>query len=252
MGSLDRILMVVQVAAQHREGLRVSTVRQNVQTLVDAVDALADPLGHAALPVPVLRQAFPPKVRHEETHLHPHRSVGQLSAAVSVHRKGQKQNQESEMFTNQIEANRFVRFHLEMATEIGSSVALIGNFLWRRCNPLLPELECFVCSMGQPLREVPGCRLVRCCFPSFFFLFFWFCGRRDAGPRNSIVRHLTDAGRAAFVYGMESQQRRAKKRRGPTPPPPAQQQQQKKGHPSAATESDTRGNLTHPKVKPPP
>ena len=53
----------------------VQTVRQNVQTLVDAVDALADPLGHAALPVPVLRQAFPPKVRHEEAHLHPHRSV---------------------------------------------------------------------------------------------------------------------------------------------------------------------------------
>ena len=64
------------------------------------------------------------------------------------------------------------------------------------------------------------------CF--LFFLFFWFCGRRDAGPRNSIVRHLTDAGRAAFVYGMESQQRRAKKRRGPTPPPPPNNNNKKK------------------------
>ena len=51
----------------------VQAVRQDVQTLVDAVDAPIDSLGHEALPVSVLRQTLPPKVRHEEAHLHPHR-----------------------------------------------------------------------------------------------------------------------------------------------------------------------------------
>lgn len=44
-----------------------------LQTLEHPLDAPADPLGHAAVPVPVLRQAVPPEVRHEETHLHTHR-----------------------------------------------------------------------------------------------------------------------------------------------------------------------------------
>ena len=51
----------------------VQAVRQDVQAVVDAIDAFIDSLGHAAVPVPILRQAIPSKVRHEEAHLHPHR-----------------------------------------------------------------------------------------------------------------------------------------------------------------------------------
>lgn len=53
----------------------VQTVRQVLQALEHAVHAPADPLGHAALPLPVLRQAVPPEVRHEEAHVHTHRFV---------------------------------------------------------------------------------------------------------------------------------------------------------------------------------
>jgi hypothetical protein len=50
-------------------------MRQDVQAVVDAVDSPADPLGHPAVSLPVLRQKVPPEIRHEETHLHPHRYV---------------------------------------------------------------------------------------------------------------------------------------------------------------------------------
>ena len=63
---------VVQVVAQHGESVRMSAVRQDVQALVHTVHPSADPLGHATLSVPVLRQTVPPEVRHEEAHLHTH------------------------------------------------------------------------------------------------------------------------------------------------------------------------------------
>ena len=56
-----------------REDFHVQTVRQVFQAQLHPVDPPADPLGHPALPVPVLRQEVPPEVRHEEAHLHPHR-----------------------------------------------------------------------------------------------------------------------------------------------------------------------------------
>jgi len=51
----------------------VQAVREVVQAVVHSLHTPADPLGHATLPMPVLWQALPPEVRHEETHLHPHR-----------------------------------------------------------------------------------------------------------------------------------------------------------------------------------
>jgi hypothetical protein len=53
----------------------VQAVREVVQAVVHSLHTPADPLGHATLPMPVLWQALPPEVRHEETHLHPHRWV---------------------------------------------------------------------------------------------------------------------------------------------------------------------------------
>lgn len=50
-------------------------MRQMFQALEHAVDSPADPLGHKALPVPVLRETIPPEVRHEETYLHTYRFV---------------------------------------------------------------------------------------------------------------------------------------------------------------------------------
>ena len=55
------------------EELQLQNLRQKLQALLHAVHAPAHPLGHAALPVPVLREEVPPEVRHEETHVHPHR-----------------------------------------------------------------------------------------------------------------------------------------------------------------------------------
>ena len=51
----------------------VQAVREVVQAVVHSLHTPADPLGHATLPMPVLWQALPPEVRHEEAHLHPHR-----------------------------------------------------------------------------------------------------------------------------------------------------------------------------------
>lgn len=53
-------------------------MRKMLQAIEHSVHAPPDPLGHQALPLSVLREAFPPEVRHEETHLHTHRSVKQL------------------------------------------------------------------------------------------------------------------------------------------------------------------------------
>lgn len=48
-------------------------VWQSLQALIHPVHPPAHPLGHSALPLPVLWEALPPEVGHEETHLHPHR-----------------------------------------------------------------------------------------------------------------------------------------------------------------------------------
>ena len=48
-------------------------VWQEFQAIVDVVNAPADTHRLASLSVPVLWQTLPPEVRHEETHLHPHR-----------------------------------------------------------------------------------------------------------------------------------------------------------------------------------
>ena len=64
-----------QGRAQQREDLFVQAVRKDFQEEFDSVDALADSLGHPAVSLSVLRKAVPPKVRHEETHVHPHRLV---------------------------------------------------------------------------------------------------------------------------------------------------------------------------------
>lgn len=53
--------------------LPVPPVRQVLQEILDPLDAPAHTLGHQAVPVPVLREALPPEVGHEEAHLHPHR-----------------------------------------------------------------------------------------------------------------------------------------------------------------------------------
>ena len=56
-------------------------MRQDVQAVVDAVDAPVDPFGHASVSVSVLRQEIPPEVGHEETHLHPHRYASTAGVA---------------------------------------------------------------------------------------------------------------------------------------------------------------------------
>jgi len=50
-------------------------MREKFQALVHAVDSSAHSFRHAAVPLPLLRQKVPPEVRHEETHLYPHRYV---------------------------------------------------------------------------------------------------------------------------------------------------------------------------------
>ena len=44
-----------------------------LQAELNVIHAPPHPLGHAALPVPVLWQEVPPEVGHEETHLHSYR-----------------------------------------------------------------------------------------------------------------------------------------------------------------------------------
>ena len=53
----------------------VRAMRQGLQAELHPLHPPADPFGHAAVPVPVLREEVPPKVRHEEAHLHPYRFV---------------------------------------------------------------------------------------------------------------------------------------------------------------------------------
>lgn len=48
-------------------------MREGFQALVHSVHTPADPLGHATVSLPVLREEIPPEVRHEETHFHTHR-----------------------------------------------------------------------------------------------------------------------------------------------------------------------------------
>jgi len=55
--------------------VHVPAVRQELQTIVDVVHTSTHPHGLSTVSVPVLRKTFPPEVGHEETHLHPHRSV---------------------------------------------------------------------------------------------------------------------------------------------------------------------------------
>ena len=65
--------VLLQSCSQRRESFRVQAVREVVQAVIHSLHTPADPLGHATLSVPVLWQALPPEVRHEEAHLHPHR-----------------------------------------------------------------------------------------------------------------------------------------------------------------------------------
>ena len=58
---------------RRREAVPLRRVREAVQEVVDAEHAPADPRRHPAVRVPVLPQALPPEVRHEETHLRTHR-----------------------------------------------------------------------------------------------------------------------------------------------------------------------------------
>jgi hypothetical protein len=58
---------------QNRHFVTVQAVWENLQAFLDPLNPLANPLGHQALPLPVLRQKVPPEVRHEEAHLHSHR-----------------------------------------------------------------------------------------------------------------------------------------------------------------------------------
>ncbi|XP_062815265.1 zinc finger protein Gfi-1b isoform X3 [Anolis carolinensis] len=55
------------------EELWLPGVWEGLQALLHTGHPPADPLGHPALPLPLLREALPPEVRHEEAHLHPHR-----------------------------------------------------------------------------------------------------------------------------------------------------------------------------------
>ncbi|CAG05643.1 unnamed protein product [Tetraodon nigroviridis] len=71
--------------------LRLQNLREKLQALVHAVHAPAHPLGHEAVPVPVLREEVPPKVRHEETHFYPHR---QVRVCVIKKKKTNKKNKD--------------------------------------------------------------------------------------------------------------------------------------------------------------
>lgn len=46
---------------------------EDFQALIHAVHSPADPLGHTAVSLPVLRQEIPSEIRHEEAHVHTHR-----------------------------------------------------------------------------------------------------------------------------------------------------------------------------------
>ncbi|CAG06116.1 unnamed protein product [Tetraodon nigroviridis] len=65
---VSRMLLAVLGA-----GVWLHSLWESLQALFHPVHSPADTLGHPALPLPVLRQKLPPKVRHEEAHLHPHR-----------------------------------------------------------------------------------------------------------------------------------------------------------------------------------
>lgn len=53
----------------------MSHLRQEIQTQLNPLHPLADPLRHAPLSLSLLWQAIPPKVRHEEAHLCSYRYV---------------------------------------------------------------------------------------------------------------------------------------------------------------------------------
>ncbi|XP_074157120.1 uncharacterized protein LOC141561443 isoform X1 [Sminthopsis crassicaudata] len=55
------------------EAVPVRRVREEFPALLHPVHTPAYPLGHAAPPLPLLRQALPPEIRHEEAHVYPHR-----------------------------------------------------------------------------------------------------------------------------------------------------------------------------------
>ncbi|KOB51863.1 Uncharacterized protein OBRU01_27009 [Operophtera brumata] len=48
----------------------MQAVRQDVQAVQHTFHPPADPLRHPAVPLPVLREAVPPEIRHEEAHLY--------------------------------------------------------------------------------------------------------------------------------------------------------------------------------------
>lgn len=48
-------------------------MREVLQTVEHTIDPSADPLGHAALPLPVLREEIPSEVGYEEAYIHTYR-----------------------------------------------------------------------------------------------------------------------------------------------------------------------------------
>ena len=56
----------------------MSHLRQEIQTQLNPLHPLADSLRHAPLSLSLLRQAIPPKVRHEKAHLCSYRYVAFL------------------------------------------------------------------------------------------------------------------------------------------------------------------------------
>lgn len=64
--------------------LWLQSVWKSLQALIHPVHSPPHPLGHAALPLPVLRQEVSPEVWHEETHLHTHRWGGDARDRFTV------------------------------------------------------------------------------------------------------------------------------------------------------------------------
>jgi len=54
------------------QDIHLFTVRQEFQTIVNSINTPAHSQRLASVSLSVLWKTFPPKVRHEETHLHPH------------------------------------------------------------------------------------------------------------------------------------------------------------------------------------
>ena len=50
----------------------------------DSLHAPPHPLGYTSLPMTVLREEVPPEIRHEETHIHPHRQVYVRNCSVLI------------------------------------------------------------------------------------------------------------------------------------------------------------------------